>query len=225
MANSNSSHSNVTKKEYTIAYLFNCDSSNVVYLIDCIVCGFQYVGSPSTPFRLRFDNYEACCCKFKSGSSVPQMDFCRHFMQKDITGFWRTFVFRLQISLSGKIGYLRVSGNTSQAFLHSVVLMLRKQKYSFIVCLSYLVRITLIYSLFLFSFSLWFFHYLFVSASLPSLFVLHLSFIRSNQVYLLSVCPLLLYLNYYLILFHCSFMPFSLLWWTDHITLPNPSLL
>ena len=34
-------------------YLFNCDSSNVVYLLECNVCGVQYVGSTNMPFRLR----------------------------------------------------------------------------------------------------------------------------------------------------------------------------
>ena len=53
-------HSHVTKKEYKINFAFNCDSSTVVYLFDCIVCGCQSVGSTSTPFRYRFNNYKAC---------------------------------------------------------------------------------------------------------------------------------------------------------------------
>ena len=81
MADGNSFHSHVTKKEYKINFSLDCDSSNVVYLFDCVVCGFQYVGSTSTPFRLRFNNYKACYCKFKPGSSVPQMDFFRHFSE------------------------------------------------------------------------------------------------------------------------------------------------
>ena len=38
--------------EYRINYSFNCDSSNVVYLLECTVCGVQYVGSNCTPFSL-----------------------------------------------------------------------------------------------------------------------------------------------------------------------------
>ena len=53
---SDSFHSHATNKEYKINFSFNCDSSNVVYLLDCVVCGFQYVGSTSTLFRLRFNN-------------------------------------------------------------------------------------------------------------------------------------------------------------------------
>ena len=46
------------------------------------MCSFQYVGSTSTPFRLRCNNYKACYHKFKSGSSVPQMDFFRYFAEE-----------------------------------------------------------------------------------------------------------------------------------------------
>ena len=59
MSDSDSFHSHVTKKEYKIKFSPNCDSLNVVYLFDCVVCGFQYVGSTSTPFRFRFNNYKA----------------------------------------------------------------------------------------------------------------------------------------------------------------------
>ena len=58
MSNCDSFKSKVTGKEYKINYLFNCDSSNVVYLLECNVCGVQYVGSTNTPFRLRFNNYK-----------------------------------------------------------------------------------------------------------------------------------------------------------------------
>ena len=59
MSDSDSFHSHVTKKEYKINFSFNCDSSNVVYLFDCVTCCFQYVGSTSTPFRLRYNKYKA----------------------------------------------------------------------------------------------------------------------------------------------------------------------
>ena len=37
---------------YRINYSFHCDSSNVVYLLECTVCGVQYVGSTCTPLGL-----------------------------------------------------------------------------------------------------------------------------------------------------------------------------
>ena len=80
--------SHITDKEYKINFSFNCDSSNVVYLMECKVCGVQYVGSTCMPFRLRFNNYKACNRKFIGGSSgVPQADFFRHFAGKDHHGF------------------------------------------------------------------------------------------------------------------------------------------
>ena len=66
MSNSEHFHSNIDSREYRINYSFNCDSSNVVYLLECTVCTVQYVGSTCTPFRLRFNNYKACSRKFNS---------------------------------------------------------------------------------------------------------------------------------------------------------------
>ena len=87
MSDSDSFNSHVTKKEYKINFLFNCESSNVVYLFDCTVCSFQYVDSTSMPYRLRFTNYKACYRRLRSGSSVPQKDFFRHFSQEGHHGF------------------------------------------------------------------------------------------------------------------------------------------
>ena len=73
MNNSEHFHSNIDSREYRINHSFNCDSSNVVYLLECTVCGVQYVGSTCTPFSLRFNNYKACSRKFNLGASVPQV--------------------------------------------------------------------------------------------------------------------------------------------------------
>ena len=113
MSDSDSFHSHVTKKEYKINFSFNCDSSNVVYLFDCVVCGFQYVGSTSPPFRLRFNNYKACYRRFRLGSSVPQMDFFRHFSEEGHHGFLEDIRVTILDKLVGGIGYVRVSGNIS----------------------------------------------------------------------------------------------------------------
>ena len=87
MSNSEHFHSNIDSREYRINYSFNYDSSNVVYLLECTVCGVQYVGSTCTPFRLRFNNYKACSRKFNSGASVPQVEFFRHFTEEGHHGF------------------------------------------------------------------------------------------------------------------------------------------
>ena len=88
MCNTNIFKSHVTNKEYSINFSFNCDSSNVVYLLECNVCGIQYVGSTCTPFRTRFNNYKACNRKFNGGASgVPQADIFRHFAGEGHRGF------------------------------------------------------------------------------------------------------------------------------------------
>ena len=84
MCDSNVFTSHITDKEYKINFSFNCDPSNVVYLMECKVCGVHYVGSTCTPFRLRFNNYKACNRKFFRGSlGIPLADFAG----KDHHGF------------------------------------------------------------------------------------------------------------------------------------------
>ena len=101
MSNSEHFHSNIDSREYRINYSFNCDSSNVVYLLECTVCGVQYVGSTCTPFRLRFNNYKACSRKFNSGASVPQVEFFRHFTEEGHHGFLKDISVKIIDRLTG----------------------------------------------------------------------------------------------------------------------------
>ena len=101
MSNSEHFHSNVDSREYRINYSFNCDSSNVVYLLECTVCGVQYVGSTCTPFRLRFNNYKACNRKLNSGASVPQAEFFRHFTEEGHRGFLKDISVKMIDRLTG----------------------------------------------------------------------------------------------------------------------------
>ena len=48
-----------TEKQYSINFDLNCNSTNVVYLLSCKVCGVQYVESTTTRFRLRFNNHKS----------------------------------------------------------------------------------------------------------------------------------------------------------------------
>ena len=43
----------VTGKKYCIRGNFTCNSTNVIYLVECINCKYQYVGS-ATSFKQRF---------------------------------------------------------------------------------------------------------------------------------------------------------------------------
>ena len=56
----------------------NCNSSNIVYLLSCKTCGIQYVGSCTTKFRLRFNNYKSCNRKHFD-QIVPQQHLHNHF--------------------------------------------------------------------------------------------------------------------------------------------------
>ena len=71
----------------------NCDSKNVVYLLSCKTCGVQYVGSCTTKFRLRFNNYKSCNRKHLE-QVVPQQNLHNHF---DIPGHngMSDFIFTL----------------------------------------------------------------------------------------------------------------------------------
>ena len=46
---------------------FNCDSSNVVYLIECKTCFMQYITSTTTKFPTRLYNYKSSFIKYVSG--------------------------------------------------------------------------------------------------------------------------------------------------------------
>ena len=80
--------SNKEGREFSIKNgTMNCDSKHVVYLLSCKQCKIQYVGSTSTPFRLRYNNYKCCFRKFSAGCpAVPQESLHAHFAQDDHHG-------------------------------------------------------------------------------------------------------------------------------------------
>ena len=59
----------------------NCNSKVVVYLAKCKTCDIQYIGSASTMFRSRFDNYKSCHRKHVVDKVVPQESFHSNFSQ------------------------------------------------------------------------------------------------------------------------------------------------
>ena len=69
---------------------YNCNSQNVVYLLQCNICNKKYVGSTTTKFRQRFNVYKSYhrtyARKYNDGSldrgrilPVPQANFFAHF--------------------------------------------------------------------------------------------------------------------------------------------------
>ena len=65
---------------------FDCNSNNVVYMINCKTCSKQYVGSCTTKFRMRVNNYKNCYKKHQLGQVVPQQSFHDHFAEKNHNG-------------------------------------------------------------------------------------------------------------------------------------------
>ena len=101
MSNSEHFHSNIDSWEYRINYSCNCDSLNVVYLLECTVCDVQYVGSTCTPFSLRFNNYKARSRNFTSGASVPKAEVFRHFTEEGHYGFLKDIGVKIIDRLTG----------------------------------------------------------------------------------------------------------------------------
>ena len=64
---------------YSIKDNLNCNSKMSIYLVQCKICKKQYVGSASTKFRLRFNNYKCNYRKHFCGENVPQALFFSHF--------------------------------------------------------------------------------------------------------------------------------------------------
>ena len=78
---------NGSGREYRISRCFTCDSSGIVYLLGCKVCGKQYVGSTFTTFTARFNNYKSASHRFDKGESGTQEELFRHFTEADHHGF------------------------------------------------------------------------------------------------------------------------------------------
>jgi len=66
--------------------VLDCNSKNVVYLVNCKTCNMQYVGSTSTAFRLRLNNYKSHYKKYINSGTAPQAFFHEHFSRSGHNG-------------------------------------------------------------------------------------------------------------------------------------------
>ena len=57
MQHSSSYTSKVTGKQYKIFCTVNCKSANVIYILECSVCGLQYIGESKQPFHERLNGH------------------------------------------------------------------------------------------------------------------------------------------------------------------------
>ena len=60
------------------------------------------MGSTSTPFRLRFNNYKTFYHKFRLGSSFSQMEFFTHFSEEGHHGLLEHISVKIIDKLTGK---------------------------------------------------------------------------------------------------------------------------
>ena len=58
-------------------------------MLECSVCGVQYVGNTCTSFRVWLNNYKSCNRRFNGGASgVHQTDIFRNFAGEGHRGFF-----------------------------------------------------------------------------------------------------------------------------------------
>ena len=59
----------------------------MVYLITCRICYKQYVGSTTTPFRMRFNNYKSILIRFEKGQrGICGEHLYAHFFEEGHSG-------------------------------------------------------------------------------------------------------------------------------------------
>jgi hypothetical protein len=77
MQHSSSYTNKVTGKQYTIFCTVNCKSANIIYILECSVCGLQYVGESKQHSHKRLNGHRTDLTK-KSFLPVSQ-----HFRLSD----------------------------------------------------------------------------------------------------------------------------------------------
>ena len=77
----------VTQKSYEINFRFDCNSSDVIYLISCKICGRQYTGTTVTRFRERFNQYKSNVNLYSQGvRGMMQEKTISHFFTENHNG-------------------------------------------------------------------------------------------------------------------------------------------
>ena len=77
MQHSSSYTSKVTGKQYKIFCIVNCKNANIIYILECSVCGLQYIGESKQPFHKRMNGHRSDLTK------KPFRPVCQHFGLSD----------------------------------------------------------------------------------------------------------------------------------------------
>ena len=78
--NSNTFSSAQTGKTYFLQQRLSCNSTKVVYLVHCIKCNLQYVGSITTELKVRFRNHKSSMKTNNKTCEVAIHTFYTHFL-------------------------------------------------------------------------------------------------------------------------------------------------
>ena len=97
-------HYSATGKKYTINFRFNCNSSNVVYLLECRVCCKQYGSSTVTPFRIRLIIISWGIVDLIQVLRLHKLVLSAISLRKDMVDSWRISRLRSSISLQVVMG-------------------------------------------------------------------------------------------------------------------------
>ncbi len=95
MQNTTSFSSHRTGQSFKIRQDSDCDSSNVVYMIQCAQCGIQYIGETGTSFRLRMNNHRSTINNSQKHHEKP---VATHFAKNNHT------LANLQITIIENLG-------------------------------------------------------------------------------------------------------------------------
>ena len=77
MQHSSSYTSKVTGKQHKIFCTVFCKSANVIYILECSVCGLQYIGESKQPFHKRLNGHRSDLAK------KPFLPVSQHFRLSD----------------------------------------------------------------------------------------------------------------------------------------------
>ena len=78
----------ITQKSYKINFRFDCNSSAVIYLISCKICGRQYAGTTVTRFREGFNQYKSNVNLYSQWvRGMMQEKMTSHFFTKNHNGY------------------------------------------------------------------------------------------------------------------------------------------
>lgn len=119
-----SAESTNSKFTYKIYGNLNCDTSNVVYLLECGKCHKQYVGQTMTPFRLRFNNHRS---HVRSRPSIPfskHMSISGHSFDKLEVTFLQSG-FKTNRDREQRESYLIYKFNTIKAGIIIIIIIIR----------------------------------------------------------------------------------------------------